>query len=121
MAKPDDNQDKPEKKKKLSFKEKLKLVFNGVSRKEAKAVMGDTLKELRKPREIGILLVSCFVPGGWIGYAAYRIARYKFKQEQDAPANDNAGTAAPGHKIAPDKLKKPKKPKKGQKNAPPAP
>lgn len=118
MAMPDDNQDKPEKKKKLSFKQKLNLVFNGVSRKEAKGVLGDTLKELRKPREIGILLVSCFVPGGWIGYAAYRIARYKFKHEQDAPANDNAGAPPPEHKISP---KKPKKPKRGQKNAPPAP
>jgi len=82
MAEPEQNP----KKKKLSFKERISLVFNGVSRKELKGVFADTLKDLRKPKEIGIFIVSSFVPGGWIGYAAYRIAKYKYKHK---PANDN--------------------------------
>lgn len=82
MAEPEQNP----KKKKLSFKERLNLVFNGVSKKELKGVFADTLKDLRKPKEIGIFIVSSVVPGGWIGYAAYRIAKYKYKHK---PANDN--------------------------------
>jgi len=89
MAEPEKNP-KP---KKLSFRQRLSLVFNGVSRKELKGVLADTLKDLRKPKEIGILLVSSFVPGGWIGYAAYRIAKYKFKHQP--PANDNTAEASP--------------------------
>ncbi len=62
------------KRKNLSIRERLHLVFNSVSRKEIKGVMADTLKDLRRPKEIGIFIVSSVVPGGWIGYAAYRIA-----------------------------------------------
>lgn len=97
MAEPEQNP----KKKKLSFKEKLNLVFNGVSKKELKAVFADTLKDLRKPKEIGIFIVSSVLPGGWIGYAAYRIAKYKYKHQ---PANDNTdqgGAALDDVKPAP--------------------
>lgn len=99
------------KKKKPSFKQRLSTVFNGLSRKEMRGVLKDTLKDLRKPKEIGILLVSSFVPGGWIGYAGYRIAKYKLDHAPEAApeaANDNA---APSAKADP----KPKPP------APPAP
>lgn len=93
----------PEEKKppKLGWKQKLSLVFNGVSRKEWRGVLKETLADLRKPKEIGILVASSFVPGGWIGYAAYRIAKYKFKHP---PANDNAAEAIPeaGVKKKPD-------------------
>jgi hypothetical protein len=76
--------------KKPTLKARLKTVFNGLSRKELKGVFADTVKDLRRPKEIGILLVSSFVPGGWIGYAGYRIAKYKLRHAP--PANDNAGT-----------------------------
>lgn len=78
---------KEPKKKKLPLKERLRLIFNSVSKKELRGVCADTLKDLRKPKEIGIFIVSSIVPGGWIGYAAYRIAKYKYKHK---PANDNA-------------------------------
>ena len=35
------------KKKKLSIRERLHLIFNGVSKKELKGVVADTLKDLR--------------------------------------------------------------------------
>ncbi len=80
------------KKKKPSFKSRLTTVFNGLSRKELRGVLKDTFKELRKPKEIGILLVSSFVPGGWIGYAGYRIAKYKL--DHAPSANDNTAPVA---------------------------
>ncbi len=89
------------KKKKPSFKSRLSTVFNGLSRKELRGVLKDTFKELRKPKEIGILLVSSFVPGGWIGYAGYRIAKYKLDHAPEA-ANDNVDPAAKAdHKPVP--------------------
>lgn len=101
MSEPDPEKKKP------SFKQRLTTVFNGLSRKEMRGVLKDTLKDLRKPKEIGILLVSSFVPGGWIGYAGYRIAKYKLDHAPEA-ANDNV---EPPAKADP----KPKPP------APPAP
>lgn len=86
MSEPDPKEKKP------SFKKRLTTVFNGLSRKELRGVLKDTLKELRKPKEIGILLVSSFVPGGWIGYACYRIAKYKL--DHAPPANDNVEPVA---------------------------
>ncbi len=102
MAK--NNPDEP-KKKKLSIKEKLHLVFNSVSKKELKGVVADTLSDLRKPKEIGIFIVSSIVPGGWIGYAAYRITKYKHKHH---PANDNT---AKEPEVKPAPKKKPPAPK----------
>lgn len=80
-------QQEPEKKKRLSFRQSLRIIFNDVSRKDLKGIFWHTLKDLRKPREIGILLASSFVPGGWIGWFAYRVAKYQFNK---AAANDNA-------------------------------
>ncbi|TAL37285.1 MAG: hypothetical protein EPN97_05510 [Alphaproteobacteria bacterium] len=85
--KPEKNQpeeNRPEKKK-LSFKQRLKEAFNGVSRKELAAIFRDTLKDLRRPQEIGLLVGSSFIPGGWIGYGVYRVAKYRRKKA----ANDN--------------------------------
>ncbi|MBL8712364.1 MAG: hypothetical protein JNM12_05645 [Alphaproteobacteria bacterium] len=97
MSEPDPKNKKP------SFKQRLKTVFNGLSRKELRGVLKDTVKDLRKPKEIGVLLLSSFVPGGWIGYAGYRIAKYKL-EHAPAPANDNnEPTAAVQHKPKPPK------------------
>jgi hypothetical protein len=87
MSEPDPKKNKP------SFKQRLKTVFNGLTRKEMRGVLKDTLKDLRKPKEIGVLLLSSFVPGGWIGYAGYRIAKYKL-DHAPPPANDNVAPEA---------------------------
>ena len=75
---------KPEKKK-LSLKRRLKEAFNGVSRKELGAIFKETLKDLRRPQEIGLLVGCSIIPGGWIGYGVYRVAKHRQKK----PANDN--------------------------------
>lgn len=101
MSEPDPKNKKP------SFKQRLKTVFNGLSRKELRGVLKDTVKDLRKPKEIGVLLLSSFVPGGWIGYAGYRIAKYKL-EHAPPPANDNVEpTAAIQHKPKPPTPPKP--------------
>ncbi|HYD19649.1 MAG TPA: hypothetical protein VEF76_14340 [Patescibacteria group bacterium] len=82
--------------KKPKFGQRIKALFNGLSRRELRGVIGNTLKDLRKPKELGILLVSSVVPGGWIGYAGYRIAKYKLAHQP--PANDNT---APPDAVAP--------------------
>lgn len=98
------------KQKKPSFKQRLSTVFNGLSKKELRGVLKDTLKDLRKPKEIGILLVSSFVPGGWIGYAGYRIAKYKLDHAPEA-ANDNAAPPVQPEAKADPKPKAPTPPK----------
>jgi len=80
-----DKNEKPAKKT-LPLKQRLKAAFNGVSRKNIMGIAKDTLKDLRRPKEIGLLVVSSFLPGGWIGYGAYRVAKYKYKH---TPDNDN--------------------------------
>lgn len=101
MSEPDPKKNKP------SFKQRLKTVFNGLTRKEMRGVLKDTLKDLRKPKEIGVLLLSSFVPGGWIGYAGYRIAKYKL-DHAPPPANDNtAPEAKADHKPKPPTPPKP--------------
>lgn len=77
--------DKPEKKKKRTLRERWKDALGGISREEILAVTKDTLDDLRRPREIFALVASSFVPGGWIGYGAYRVHKYRKKKS----ANDN--------------------------------
>jgi len=94
--------DKPEdNNRKQNWRQRLSAAFNGVSRKDAGRILASTLKDLRKPKELGILAVSSLLPGGWVGYAAYRVTKYKL---QKPPANDDK----PG---APPKPKRPKPPK----------
>lgn len=104
MDKPDENP----KEKKPGMMKRLKTAFNGVSRKDLKGAFMDTVKDLRKPKEIGIFIVSSILPGGWIGYAAYRITKYKLKH---APANDDVPTESPAAKPAKTRGKKPPSPK----------
>jgi hypothetical protein len=87
-------------KKKPSFFRRVKDAFNGVSRKDFLNIAKDTLKDLKKPQEIALLVGCSFLPGGWIGYGIYRITKYKMKK----PANDN-----------------PEKPEQNAKPKPPAP
>lgn len=81
--------------KKLTIKQRIRTAFNGVSRKEAMAVFKDTLKDLKKPKEIGMIIAGGFIPGGWIAYGVYRIAKYRQKKaanenepKPDAPTQD---------------------------------
>jgi hypothetical protein len=100
----DDNQPK-----KLSWRQRAKIVFDDVSKREAFGVIKDTAKDLRKGKEIAILAGSSVIPGGWIGYGAYRVAKYRAKKNA---ANDNIPpeSGAPENKS----IKKPKKQKPPQ-------
>ena len=90
-------------KKKPSFFRRLKDAFNGISRKDWIPIAKDTLKDLKRPQEIGLLVGCTFLPGGWIGYGVYRIAKYRLKKA----ANDNPETP----EIKPDPKAGPKPPK----------
>lgn len=94
--------DEPDKKK-PSFPQRLREAFNGVSRKDVLPILKDTLKDLRHPQEIGLLVGCSFVPGGWIGYGIYRVAKFKLKR---AAANDNP--EKPGNDVKPAPPKPPK-------------
>lgn len=100
-------QDNAENGDKLSKKRRviksIKGAFSRSARQELKGIFKHTVKDLRKPHEILMLLASCFVPGGWIGYGTYRVTKYKLAK----PANDNA------QKAAPKKKKQPKPPHNG--------
>jgi hypothetical protein len=85
--------------KKPSFSQRIKQAFNGVSRKEWMNVVKDTVKDLRKPQEIALLVGCSFLPGGWIGYGIYRIAKYRHKKA----SNDNQKKADPEAKPSPPK------------------
>ncbi len=89
--------------KKPSFSQRIKDAFNGVSRKEWLKVIKDTLSDLKRPQEIALLVGCSFLPGGWIGYGIYRIAKYRHKKA----ANDNRAQPAPEHKIQPPKPPRP--------------
>lgn len=108
MSKPDENPPENPKEKKPGMMKRLKTAFNGVSRKDLKGAFMETARDLRQPKEIGIFLVSSILPGGWIGYAAYRITKYKLKH---APANDNAPAESPAEKPAKKRGKNPPSPK----------
>jgi hypothetical protein len=84
-------------KKKLSFRQRCREAFNGVSRRDWINVAKDTLKDLRRPQEIALLVGCSFVPGGWIGYGIYRIAKYRHKKA----ANDNPEQPRPENKPKP--------------------
>ncbi|MDP2205450.1 MAG: hypothetical protein Q8K65_04020 [Alphaproteobacteria bacterium] len=69
----------------------------------------DTLQDLRKPKEVGILIVAIIVPGGMFGWGAYRLQKFKGQK----PANDNL-PAPDSRKPAPPQKKSGKnKPGKG--------
>ena len=94
-------------KKKPSFFRRLKDAFNGISRKDWIPIAKETLKDLKRPQEIGLLVGCTFIPGGWIGYGVYRIAKYRLQKEA---ANDNTGKPEP--EARPKQQKKPPKPPK---------
>jgi hypothetical protein len=102
---PDDKT--PENSQKPGVFKRIARVFNKSSRKKLGGVFKQTLKDLRKPQEIALLLGSSFVPGGWIGYGAYRLAKYKMTR----PANDNK----PPEQVPGAPAEKKQKPAKGKK------
>lgn len=79
---PDKN---PDKKRKKSLRDKFNESFPDVSKDEWKGIIRDTIKDLGDPKEIALLLGGVVVPGGFIGYGAWRILKYREKKA----ANDN--------------------------------
>lgn len=74
---------------------------------DLRGTAGETLKDLRKPKEISILIVAIIVPGGMFGWGVYRLQKFKGRK----PANDNL-PAPDSQKPAPPQ-KKPSKKKPG--------
>lgn len=60
--------------------------FKGLHWKDAGPITKDTLVDLWSVKELFTLAASSFVPGGWLGYAVYRVRKYNLKQK---PANDD--------------------------------
>lgn len=81
----EDSPDKP-KKKKFSLKRIFNYVFSGSNWREMKNASRQTLKDLRQLKEIFIFAAGVAIPGGLVGYAVYRIKKYRDLQK---PANDN--------------------------------
>jgi hypothetical protein len=82
-------------KKKPSFRERLRESFNGVSKREWMGVIKYTLEDLRRPKEIALLVGCTFVPGGWIGYGIYRVAKFKRRRAANDNKNKPPGGPAP--------------------------
>jgi len=86
---------------------KLSKAFNRSARRDMKGVFRHTLKDLRRPKEILLFIGSSVLPGGWLGYGAYRVAKYK---NGNGPVNDDARS-----KSRRNKMRKPRKGKPGDK------
>lgn len=115
----DPNAQKPETPKNDGRK-KLSAKFNAavkgvrsLSLRDLTGTTGQTIRELRQPKEIGLLLVALVVPGGMFGWSAYRLKRFKDGQNSDIkPANENLPPSAQKPALpAPKADQKPKPPK----------
>lgn len=115
----DPNAQKPEAPKNDGRK-KLGAKFNAavkgvrsLSLRDLTGTTGQTIRDLRQPKEIGLLLVALVVPGGMFGWSAYRLKRFKDGQNGDIkPANENLPPSAQKPALpAPKVDQKPKAPK----------
>ncbi len=97
---------KPDKKRKKTLRERFNEALPDVSKEEWREIIIDTLQDLREPREIALLLGGAVIPGGFIGYAAWRVQKRRDKKA----ANDNSPPPSkkPNHKKS--------GPKKGKDN-----
>ncbi|HCS23953.1 MAG TPA: hypothetical protein DIW20_09410 [Rhodospirillaceae bacterium] len=108
-GKPDNNKN-PNKKpsgekssgKKPLGKKPLKQKFNdamrglrGLSLRDVGGTAVHTVRDLRQPKEIGILIVAIIVPGGMFGWSAYRLQKFKTKDAAN-------GNSLPAPKDTPD-------------------
>lgn len=129
-AKPENNK-KPNKKpsdkepsgKKPYGKKPLKQKFNDAMRglralslRDIGGTAAHTVRDLRQPKEIGILIVAIIVPGGMFGWSAYRLQKFKTKDAANGnslpapkdtpalppPANDASADKAVQDKNKPD-------------------
>ena len=93
--------------KKPGFAARCRIMFKKAAAQDWKGVIKDTAKDLKDPKEIALLAGSSIVPGGWVAYGGYRIAKFAAKNQapETPPANDNHTEALP------EKKKKPKAPK----------
>lgn len=82
--------------KKPGLGKRCRSAFKKAAGQNWKGILRQTARDLKDPKELALLATSTVVPGGWIGYGSYRIA--KFNLTKDAPAvtadNDNAGAPA---------------------------
>lgn len=81
--------------------------LRSLTMKDLRGAAGETLKDLRRPKEVGILIVAIIVPGGMFGWGAYRLQRFKSRK----PANENL---PPPEDQKPPGPKQPRKPKGGK-------
>lgn len=105
-----DNASSTGKKPKRSLRQSFGDAVRGLrslTMKDLRGAAGETLKDLRRPKEVGILIVAIIVPGGMFGWGAYRLQRFKSRK----PANENL---PPPEDQKPPGPKQPRKPKGGK-------
>jgi hypothetical protein len=86
-------QSPPVPKPRRSLREAFAASLRGLRRltlKDLRGAAGQTFRDLRKPREVGLLVVAIIVPGGMFGWGAYRLQKFKSRKP---PANQNAPAA----------------------------
>ncbi len=106
--KPDAPKNPPRKKLSAKFNDAVKGM-RSLTLRDLVGTGGQTIKDLRQPKEIGLLLVAIIVPGGMVGWSAYRLQKFK---SGDKPANENLPPPAQKPALpAPKADKKPKPPK----------
>ena len=98
-----DKKPKPDKKERQTLREKFNAIFKGLKWKDVGGIGKETLKDMKRPKEIFAFVASSVIPGGWFAYAFYRVAKYRKGQN---PSNDNT---------------EPKNPPEPPKNKPPSP
>lgn len=59
------------------LKKEFNDTFKDLSWKETRAVGKETLKDLKRPKEIFKLAAAAVTPGGAIAYPTYRIRKYR--------------------------------------------
>jgi len=106
-----DNQPKP------TLRQRCRNAFQNVSRRDVVGVVKHTAKDLKSLKEISMLATATFIPGGWVGYGAYRINQYRKKMNDELAKgdNDNMPQAAEAPVVTAKPAKKSKKFFKGPK------
>jgi len=79
---------------------RCRTAFKKAAAQDWKGIVKQTVRDLKDPKELAIFATSSVLPGGWIGYGSYRIA--KFNMTKDAPAitADNDNTTPPPAPLA---------------------
>lgn len=95
-----DKNNKPERPKKSlrqNFDDAVRGM-RGITLRDLGGTAAHTVRDLRKPKEIGILVVAMIVPGGMFGWSAYRLKQFKDKTSANQnllPPPDNKPALPP--------------------------